>query len=75
VSRRPAPVKPLALIAALERDGWLVHRVKGSHHVLKHPDKPGRPVIPVHRRELATGTLANILRQAGTTRQELELLL
>lgn len=75
VSQRPGPVKPLALIAALERAGWVVHRVKGSHHVLTHPDQAGRPVVPVHRRELAPGTLGNILRQAGLTREELERLL
>lgn len=75
MSRRLPPVKPFALIAALERAGWVVHRVKGSHHVLKHPDQAGRPVVPVHRRELAPGTLGNILRQAALTREELEQLL
>lgn len=31
----------------LEVNGWVLHRISGSHHVFK---KPGRPniVIPVH---------------------------
>jgi len=29
------------LIRALLRAGFFVHHVRGSHHYLKHPDKPG----------------------------------
>jgi predicted RNA binding protein YcfA (HicA-like mRNA interferase family) len=50
------------LIRALERQGFEVIRVKGSHHYLKHHD--GRStVVPVHAGEvIGRGLLAKILR-------------
>ncbi|MSU09018.1 type II toxin-antitoxin system HicA family toxin [Veillonellaceae bacterium WCA-693-APC-5D-A] len=49
----------------LKDDGWVIDRIKGSHHIMKHPTKPGRPVIPLHNEELKPGTYNNILKQAG----------
>ena len=60
-----------AVITALERGGYFLHHVKGSHHVLRHPSKPGaRVVVPVHRGDLPAGTLRGIIRQAGLTVEE-----
>ncbi len=33
-----SPVAGKSLIAALQRAGFLIQRVKGSHHFLRHPD-------------------------------------
>lgn len=33
-------VTSTATIRALERAGFFVHHVKGSHHYLKHPERP-----------------------------------
>jgi predicted RNA binding protein YcfA (HicA-like mRNA interferase family) len=39
------------LVSVLQKFGFRVLRVKGSHHILKHPD--GRQtVVPVHRNEI-----------------------
>ena len=64
-----------ALIAALKRAGFLVQRVKGSHHFLRHPD--GRTtVVPVHSGEsIGPGLLAKVLRDVDLTRIEVEELL
>jgi predicted RNA binding protein YcfA (HicA-like mRNA interferase family) len=64
-----------ALIAALKKAGFLVQRVKGSHHFLRHPD--GRTtVVPVHSGEsIGPGLLAKVLRDVDLTRNELEELL
>jgi predicted RNA binding protein YcfA (HicA-like mRNA interferase family) len=64
-----------ALIAALKKVGFLVQRVKGSHHFLRHPD--GRTtVVPVHSGEsIGPGLLAKVLRDVDLTRNELEELL
>jgi predicted RNA binding protein YcfA (HicA-like mRNA interferase family) len=69
-------VRPEAVIRALERAGFIVERVKGSHHALKHPDKPHLHVtVAFHKRELPRGTLRAIIKQAGLTTDEfLELL-
>jgi predicted RNA binding protein YcfA (HicA-like mRNA interferase family) len=58
-------VRPEEVIRALERAGFVVERVKGSHHALKHPDKPHLHVtVAFHKKELPRGTLRSILKQA-----------
>ena len=48
------------VIAALEREGWYVKRVRGSHHVLRHPNTPDAIPVPVHgNRPLKRGTLVD----------------
>jgi predicted RNA binding protein YcfA (HicA-like mRNA interferase family) len=68
----PLPVvRPEAVIRALERAGFFVERVKGSHHSLKHPDKPGLHVtVAFHKKEVPRGTLRSIIKQAGLTVEE-----
>lgn len=63
------------VIAALERVGFQVVRVKGSHHFLRHPD--GRvTVVPVHVGEvIGPGLMAKILRDCALTREEFQALL
>jgi len=57
-------VKSRDLIKLIEQDGWELRRVKGSHHQFKHPTKPGLVTIPHPKKELPTGTVSNILKQA-----------
>jgi predicted RNA binding protein YcfA (HicA-like mRNA interferase family) len=60
----------------LEREGFVVHHVSGSHYVLRHPHKKHlRVTLPWHGRDLKRGTLGSIIRQSGYTVSEfLELL-
>ena len=58
-------MKPKDLIKDLEKDGWRVARVDGSHHIMKHPVHLGMIVIPLHNKDLKPGTLNHILKQAG----------
>ena len=76
MSRRLPALRPELVIRALERAGFFVHHIKGSHHYLKYPDRPRiRVSVPVHRKDLPRGTLRAIIRQAGlTTEQFLDLL-
>ena len=70
------PVLPGArVVKALERTGFAVARISGSHHIMKHPD--GRAVsVPVHAgRDMPKGTLRNILATVGMTEDELRKLL
>nr|WP_239377466.1 type II toxin-antitoxin system HicA family toxin [Frankia sp. Cj5] len=74
----PATVPVVAgakVVKALERAGFIVTRVSGSHHVMRHPD--GRTVIiPVHAgKDVPKGTLRNILSIIGMTADELRKLL
>ena len=53
------------LVAVLERDGWYVVGITGSHHHFKHPTKPGKVTIPHPKKDLPVGTVRQIYRQAG----------
>ena len=71
MTRLPA-VKPRELIRALERAGFFVHHVTGSHYYLKRPDDPTlRVTVAYHNKDLKRGTLRAILREAGLTADEL----
>ena len=63
------------VVRALESAGFVVERIAGSHHVMKHPD--GRAVpVPVHAgRDMPKGTLRNILSIIGMTPDEFRALL
>jgi predicted RNA binding protein YcfA (HicA-like mRNA interferase family) len=76
VSAKLPAVSGKQVIAALEKEGWYVKRVRGSHHVLRHSSIPDAIPVPVHgNREVKRGTLASILRAAGVSRNEFARLL
>ena len=60
------------VVRRLYRAGFEEVSQRGSHRKLRHAD--GRTVIVPMHRELASGTLASVLRQAGITIEELEAL-
>ncbi|MGC9020364.1 MAG: type II toxin-antitoxin system HicA family toxin [Candidatus Methanodesulfokora sp.] len=65
-------MKVRKVIKILERHGFVLDRVKGSHHIYYNPLSKRRVVIPVHKEDLPRGTLHEILKQAGIDRRELE---
>lgn len=63
------------VITALEKVGFEVARIKGSHHILIHSDGR-RTVVPVHSGEtIGSGLLAQILRDCQLNREEFRELL
>jgi len=68
-------VPGIKVVKALERAGFEVTRISGSHHVMRHPD--GRTVpVPVHPgRDMPRATLRNILAIIGMEADELRKLL
>jgi mRNA interferase HicA len=70
VTPRLPAVTPRKAIRALERCGWELDRTKGSHQVFRHPDHAHRIVVPVHARDLARGTLNQIIAASGVARAE-----
>ena len=72
----PVPsVRGERVVRALERAGFKVARVAGSHHIMRHPDGRGT-TVPVHPgRDVAKGTLRGILADAGMIVEELQRLL
>lgn len=55
------------VVSALERIGFVVVRQRGSHIVMRRGSTGC--VVPNHR-ELKTGTLAGLLKQAGVSSDE-----
>jgi predicted RNA binding protein YcfA (HicA-like mRNA interferase family) len=63
---------PKKVIEILERKGFILDRVKGSHHIYYNPETKKRAVVPLHKNELPVGTLMEILRQAGIGKDEID---
>jgi len=63
------------LLLALKNAGFLLVRVKGSHHFVQHDD--GRAtVVPVHAGEtIGPGLISKILRDCDLSREQLQQLL
>ncbi|TPK92651.1 type II toxin-antitoxin system HicA family toxin [Mesorhizobium sp. B2-4-12] len=53
------------IIRLLQADGWFEVARKGSHAQFKHRDKQGRVTVPHPKRDIPTGTLRSIEKQAG----------
>lgn len=61
-----------AVVRALERAGFVLVHVRGSHHYLRRPGAGQLVCVPVHGgRDLPTGTLRAILRQSALSAGEL----
>ncbi|MBI3331445.1 type II toxin-antitoxin system HicA family toxin [Candidatus Peregrinibacteria bacterium] len=59
------------MVRFLERQGFQIRRIVGSHHVLRKEDI--QAVIPVHKNDdLKTGTLRGILRDVKMEPEEFE---
>jgi predicted RNA binding protein YcfA (HicA-like mRNA interferase family) len=67
----PVPaVRGGQVVSALEKAGFAVGRIDGSHHIMHHPDGR-RTTVPVHTgRDIRPGTPRNILRDTGLTAEE-----
>ena len=53
------------LIRDMQRAGWRLDRVNGSHHVYKHPERSGIVVVPHPKKDLGLGLVKVIRKQAG----------
>lgn len=54
-----------SLTKLLERSGWQLRGVKGSHHIYVHPDRPGHISVPHPKKDLGIGITNKLLKQAG----------
>jgi predicted RNA binding protein YcfA (HicA-like mRNA interferase family) len=58
-------MKSADIIRELLDAGWTLDRVRGSHHIFKHPTRPGSIVVPHPKKDLGVGLIAAIRKQAG----------
>ena len=60
------------LAKVLERHGWVLLRMRGSHHVYGKPGEIVRLSVPIHGNDpLKKGLLAHFLKMAGLSGKEL----
>lgn len=60
------PMKVREVVRLLEKAGWIEMRSKGSHRNFRHPDRQSVITVPGNDgKELAAGTLNDILKKAG----------
>jgi predicted RNA binding protein YcfA (HicA-like mRNA interferase family) len=57
----------------VERHGWSLLRIKGSHHIYGKKESVVRLSIPIHgNKPLKTGLLKHLLKMAGLTEKDIE---
>jgi predicted RNA binding protein YcfA (HicA-like mRNA interferase family) len=62
-----------ALCKVVERYGWELKRITGSHHIYAKEGISAILSIPVHgNRDLPTGTLRSIMKDADLTEEDLD---
>jgi len=55
----------------LQRAGWIVERIEGSHHILVREGHPATLSVPVHgNRVVKPGLLKRLIRDAKITNQQ-----
>lgn len=66
MNQKHPPMTPREAMRRLNADGWVVVRKgPGDHVQLKRPGQAGRVTLDTGAREIPTGTLRSIFRQAG----------
>lgn len=60
------PVSGKELARAVEKQGWVLDRIKGSHHMYRRDDRQEFLTIPIHgSKTLKSGTQAKLMKIAG----------
>ena len=49
----------------IEKAGWELTSVRGSHHVFRHPIKPGHISVPHPRKDFGKGLAQKLMKLAG----------
>jgi len=56
----------------LEKHGWELKRITGSHHVYAKPGNPARMSVPIHgNASLKIGLLKHLLKISGISEDQL----
>jgi predicted RNA binding protein YcfA (HicA-like mRNA interferase family) len=56
----------------LEKNGWTLLRVQGSHHIYGKPRSEVRLSVPIHRNEtLKVGLFRHLMKMASLTEKDL----
>jgi predicted RNA binding protein YcfA (HicA-like mRNA interferase family) len=57
------PVSGKQMLKLLCKNGWVIDRINGSHHILKKGNNT--VTVPVHSKDLGKGMEDKLLKEAG----------
>ena len=63
-------IPPEKLARILEKCGFELERISGSHHFYHNPETKKSTVVPFHGYDVPKGLLNEILKEAGVSREE-----
>lgn len=63
-------VRPKEILKVLQKYGFDIDHVSGSHYIMYNPGSKKRAVVPMHNKELQPGTLHSIIKGAGLERED-----
>lgn len=58
------------IVKILLKNGFIIDRIRGSHHILLNENTNVRVVVPMHKKDLPKGTLHEIIKQSGMSIDE-----
>ena len=56
---------PKKLIKILKENGFVFVRQSGSHAIFRNDERKRKVVVPIHNKDIPTGTLHAIIKDAG----------
>lgn len=56
---------PKELVKLLKKNGWYLYQHSANHDQYRHPDKSISLLVERHGKDIATGTLNQLLKDAG----------
>lgn len=59
------PMTPRQMVKLLEKNGFVEERQNGSHRFFRNPITGKTTTVPIHPKDLKTGTEQKILKDAG----------
>ena len=75
MSEKLPSLRPAQLVRVLEKAGWHSKRQTGSHVIMVNTELRKSIPIPMHTKDLKTGTAHGIIKRAGLTVEEVRALL
>jgi predicted RNA binding protein YcfA (HicA-like mRNA interferase family) len=64
-------LSPKELVKILLKRGYVLDRIRGSHHVFYNPITKKQVVVPMHKKDLPKGLFYAILKQADIDKNDL----
>lgn len=58
------------VLKILQKNGFEIDHITGSHYTLYCPDSKKRVTVPFHTKDLPKGTLLSIIKSSGISRED-----